>query len=263
MKAGAAGKSILFASGDMGVWGRTGNEGDGKFHPDFPGASPYITSVGGTNFVTKSVIGEEESWDSSGGGFSDHSSRPDYQKEAVEAYLELAASQDGFPSDGAFSPDGRGYPDVSALGGMTNPYCVDTAFLFGTHMMVGVGGTSASSPAVAGMFARINGERQAAGKPVMGFLNPFIYQNPQAFNDVKKGNNNWGEAEGFRALEGWDPATGMGSPKYEALKEAALKADWQEPGKPGEYPNLPTPAPPAPTPAPAVPTPSTVVETVV
>ena len=35
--------SILFASGDQGVLGREG--GGAHFHPDFPGASPYVTTV--------------------------------------------------------------------------------------------------------------------------------------------------------------------------------------------------------------------------
>ena len=72
MKAGARGLSILFASGDEGVCGR---EGCGlikrRFKPWFPDGSPYLTSVGGTDFATDST-GEEAVWPSGGGGFSDH-----------------------------------------------------------------------------------------------------------------------------------------------------------------------------------------------
>ena len=35
----------------------------------------------------------------------------------------------------------------------------------------------------------------------MGFLNPFIYQNPTAFQDVRQGENTGGGPHGFRALE--------------------------------------------------------------
>merc|ERR1712060_954772 len=58
----------------------------------------------------------------------------------------------------------------------------------------------------------------------MGFLNPFIYKNPQAFNDVEHGVNNGGGPHGFTAVKGWDAATGYGTPNFPKLKEAALKA---------------------------------------
>ena len=60
MKLSVRGVSILFASGDQGVCGRSGC-GDGTFNPDFPSASPYVTAVGGTNFETAD-IGNETSW---------------------------------------------------------------------------------------------------------------------------------------------------------------------------------------------------------
>jgi tripeptidyl-peptidase-1 len=63
MGIGARGVSILFASGDQGVWGRSGQKGK-VFHPDFPAGSPYITSVGGTDFSAKGVIGAETAWGS-------------------------------------------------------------------------------------------------------------------------------------------------------------------------------------------------------
>merc|ERR1711865_3582 len=60
MKAGTMGRSILFASGDQGVCGREGC-GFGIFKPksakpDFPGGSPYITVVGGTNFAGAGMV---------------------------------------------------------------------------------------------------------------------------------------------------------------------------------------------------------------
>jgi tripeptidyl-peptidase-1 len=54
---------------------------------------------------------------------------------------------------------------------------------------------------VAGIFAVMNTRRLLAGKRPLGFLNPLIYQNPEAFNDVTSGNN------GFPAVGGWDPVT--------------------------------------------------------
>ena len=91
----------------------------------------------------------------------------------------------------------RRYPDIAALGGQKNPYCVVVngkrhAAASGNALRLainphgrapcvaggaeGVAGTSAASPTAAAIFARLNGVRLAAGKPPLGFLNPFIYQ---------------------------------------------------------------------------------------
>jgi len=56
MKLGARGVSLLAASGDQGVWGRSGVYGSGRFNPDFPAGSPYITAVGGTDFVYRFAL---------------------------------------------------------------------------------------------------------------------------------------------------------------------------------------------------------------
>merc|ERR1711966_569080 len=184
MKAGAAGISILFASGDQGVCGRSGCGllMHARFHPDFPAASPYITAVGGTDFAQKGVIGEETTWSDGGGGFSDTFDIPEWQKEAVAAYK--ASPDADLPPAKLWNNTGRGYPDVAALGGLVNPYCVATSGMF-----QGVAGTSASSPVVAGIFALLNGLRTSQNKSPLGFLNPFIYQNSAAFNDVTSGVN--------------------------------------------------------------------------
>merc|ERR1719506_3168448 len=183
MKAGAQGLSILFASGDQGVCGRSGCGGGifggaKRFKPDFPAGSPYITSVGGTDFLSYTV-GEEQVWSDGGGGFSDTFAIPAYQADAVAAYK--ARSDADLPDPSYYNNTGRGYPDVAALGGQKTSYCVRGSLSF-----VGVAGTSASRPVVGGIFAKLNGLRLAAGAPAMGFLNPFIYQNPQAFFDVTK-----------------------------------------------------------------------------
>ena len=95
-----------------------------------------------------------------------------------------------------------------------NAYCIAVS-----KALAGVAGTSASCPVVAGVFGKLNELRLAAGKPPMGFLNPFIYQNPTGFNDVTQGNNHGAGLHGFEAIKGWDPATGMGTPNYEALSK--------------------------------------------
>lgn len=216
MKAGAMGISILFAAGDQGVWGRTG-VGE-TFHPDFPAGSPYVTAVGGTNFAEKSVIGEESAWSCGGGGFSDEFEMPSWQADAVATYFAEAAAAGVLPDAAMYNAQGRGYPDVSALGGQTNPYCI--SYRDGTFS--GVAGTSASSPVVAGIFAQLNNVRFNNGQSALGWLNPFIYANGKCFNDVNDGSSNFCNkgTTGFAALDGWDPATGMGTPIYSCLESA-------------------------------------------
>lgn len=216
MKAGTMGRSILFASGDQGVCGREGCEGIFKkasFKPDFPGGSPYITVVGGTNFAGDN-IGDEEVWSAGGGGFSNTFDIPSYQADAVSGYK--SSPDANLPPQEYWNNTGRGYPDVSALGGTKTPYCIASGGRF-----AGVAGTSAACPVVAGVFALLNGERLKAGKSPLGFLNPFIYQNPTAFQDVQSGMNNANFKYGFTAIKGWDAASGFGTPDYEALSKAA------------------------------------------
>lgn len=50
-----------------------------------------------------------------------------------------------------------------------------------------VAGTSAATPTVAGMIGLANDARLTAGKPTLGFLNPWIYQNTEPYFDVTLG----------------------------------------------------------------------------
>jgi len=215
MKAGTMGLSILFASGDQGVCGRSGCGlfKVNRFHPDFPAASPYITAVGGTDFVKKGVIGDEKAWTDGGGGFSDTFPIPAWQEVAVGAYKGNPDAD--LPEASLWNNTGRGYPDIAALGGQVNPYCICANGRF-----EGVAGTSAACPVAAGVFARLNGLRLSAGKAPLGFLNPFIYMaGPKGgFRDVKTGKITGNTHNiGFSATDGWDAATGWGTPSFAIL----------------------------------------------
>lgn len=77
-------------------------------------------------------------------------------------------------------------------------------------------GTSASAPVVAAVVSMINNERLNAGKGVVGFINPVLYRHGEGMmNDVVTGGMGGCGVEGaFRAVEGWDPVTGLGSLDY-------------------------------------------------
>ncbi|CAK5281058.1 unnamed protein product [Mycena citricolor] len=88
------------------------------------------------------------------------------------------------------------------------------------------GGTSAASPTFASIIALINDRLIAAGKPVLGFLNLFLYANPDAFNNITMGHNTGllcpESGVGFDATTGWDPLTGLGTPNFTSLLAAAM-----------------------------------------
>lgn len=208
------GVSVLVAAGDGGVCGRSGCSSNRElrdFHPDFPASSPFVTAVGGTILAQDGVIGDEITWPFGGGGFSNEFAIPAYQTESVAAY-KSGPAKSSLPFQRLWNNTGRGYPDVSALAGGDNEYCISYQGSF-----YGVQGTSASTPVVAAMFARLNDLRLQASKPALGFLNPFIYQNPGAFNDITIGCNNATGPYGFTAAVGWDPATGLGTPDFAKL----------------------------------------------
>ncbi|KAK7000200.1 family S53 protease-like protein [Favolaschia claudopus] len=210
--ASARGISILFASGDGGVNGGFDNGVDcGIFVPVFPASCPWVTAVGSTVGFNPEVA-----VDFSGGGFSNLFPTPSYQQSAVAQFLKVLPSN--FPGNGKFNQTSRAYPDLSIQG---------QNFLINWIGEVGaVGGTSASSPVVAAIVSLINEELLATGKPVLGFLNPFLYTNPSAFNDIKIGHNSGlacpASSDAFDAVPGWDPLSGLGTPNYQDLLAAAL-----------------------------------------
>jgi len=207
-KAGARGITLLFASGDSGA-----NCTNGKFTPNGPADSPYVTSVGGTQPADAwPNPGGEEAIPLSSGGFSNYWPMPDYQKDAVAKYLQ----QSGLPPKAVgYNASGRAFPDISAQ-----------ATLFYVEAGIPeplVMGTSAASPTAAGVLSMLNDLRLQNGKPSLGFLNPLIYANMHAFNDIVNGTSESGSSDcptgrkGWPAKTGWDAATGVGTPDYGKL----------------------------------------------
>ncbi|KAK7052662.1 family S53 protease-like protein [Favolaschia claudopus] len=213
MALGARGVSVIFASGDGGVHGNHDSAVscvNSTFAPAFPAACPYVTTVGGTQ-----GFAPEKAANFSGGGFSYYFPTPDYQASQVSDYLST------LPADfaGKFNHKGRGFPDV-ALQAWNYQIVADGEVRV-------EGGTSAAAPTFAAMVSLINDRLLAAGKPVLGFLNPFIYSTAsKAFTDVLEGHNSGyhcnTSSAAFDAAPGWDPLTGFGTPIFPELLAAAL-----------------------------------------
>ena len=172
----------------------------------FPTDQPWVTAVGGTELLTDgSGHYEETVWNgcdggAGGGGFSQFTPIPDFQKALPLSSLSQSNGH-------------RGAPDVSA----------DAAPCSGWPIYVGgqqhrIGGTSAGAPLWAALAALAD---QMAGHP-LGFINPALYaigvssKAAQDFRDVTQGNNSVDDGsvqvQGYTAGPRWDPASGFGSP---------------------------------------------------
>jgi len=206
-KLGTLGHTIIFASGDSGT-----SCVNNQFEPDFPGESPYITAVGATVFQqgnsgTEIAVTEF----GSGGGFSKNFPAPSYQTSFVAHYFKVANST--LPPAAKYNATGRASPDVSMIG-------QNVAIIQGGKRVM-VAGTSCSAPMFAGVVSLLNQGRLKANKPVLGFINPWLYQvaasNPNAFFDVTIGSNPGG-CGAFHCAVGYDPVTGVGTPNYAVLK---------------------------------------------
>lgn len=154
----------------------------------------------------------------------------------------LEPSVDGFPDQ-----IGRGLPDVSAMAGGNSYYFTPNGAI--TQGGLG-GGTSAAAPLWAALFQQIGTIFEAQHLPRLGYANDLLYQadviSPGAFRDVEFGNNRSSFAEagknapyvainqqgelvhvkasgyGYDAHEGFDLASGLGTPNGELLTEALL-----------------------------------------
>lgn len=243
-KIGLRGTSVMVASGDSGVYGRTDESCMGKiFRPDYPACSPYVTSVGGTYDInptylpeggstpkicrntcvsggTEVAVSSKDCGYASGGGFSNFSPMPDYQTAAVKQYFTSGVT---LPPSTFYNATNRGFPDVSAQG--------FNILIYNDKLSSEpVSGTSAASPAFSGIVSMLNdASLMKTGKP-LGFLNPLLYQlqssTPDAFHDITQGDNRCTEegcspsCKGFNAYKGWDPVTGLGTPNYPAMAAA-------------------------------------------
>ena len=224
-EAATKGMSVFASSGDSGA-SQFNCTGTGAIlSASSPASDPLVTAVGGTTLNAtdpKGNYAQENAWteqlfgcnppavalgdiNCSGGGFSTIYSRPSFQASTVNNI-------------------GRGVPDVSYDAGVNGgviTHCGICNVLNGLDpnalAFFIFGGTSAGSPQWAALTADAD---QLAGHD-LGDLNPTLYKlaasgssYAQDFNDVKGGNNDVVEIgnQGFNAVTGWDPVTGLGSP---------------------------------------------------
>lgn len=237
MKLGLQGHTIMVSSSDYGVGNAPGDptasgclseggQNQTVYNPDYPSGCPWILTVGATQLYANQTVLDRESsmavdlsypggpealkYFASSGGFSNYFTPPDYQKKALSTYF--ARYDPGHPyytanadasnigsNGGIYNRGGRGYPDVAAngaymptfVGGVANQYF----------------GTSLASPIWASVITLINQQRTIFGKGPVGFVNPVLYENAWALNDIVNGSNPNCGSSGFKSVPGWDPVT--------------------------------------------------------
>jgi tripeptidyl-peptidase-1 len=188
--------------------------------PLFPANSPYIVAVGGISWQDDDPS-RPIAWSlhegSTGGGFSDEWPMPAYQKRSVERYFAEVDGEPGVPPQAQYNRSNRAYPDLAAfmdgvplfIGGRLNPSIC--------------GGTSASTPTVAGIFSLLNDHRLNSGLPSLGFVAPRLWTIAErypgeALTDVAVASNtSTGCDTYYPAAKGWDPQTGWGYPNWPGL----------------------------------------------
>nr|HEX4315174.1 S53 family peptidase [Kofleriaceae bacterium] len=187
------GAAIFVSAGDDGYDDGGGQNGG----PDYPATSQYVISVGGTNLVKdNSTRGwSETAWSVAGGNGAGGSAcslsipKPTYQ----------ASLKTGCPF--------KATTDISAV---ADPQTGVAVYNHGTWQVVG--GTSASSPLMASIWAVTGNGANTTGD--------FVASMKSTYHDVTSGNNGTcpsGESLICNAAAGWDGPTGWGTPDATAL----------------------------------------------
>jgi subtilase family serine protease len=171
------------------------SSGDTGGKTNYPGVSPNVISAGGTSLrMSGSNVLSETGWSGSGGGPS--------------AYEPIAAFQAQVPALATKLGNHRGTPDWSFdADPATGVSVFDSTRCQGVSGWLVFGGTSVSSPSLAGIANLAASQGGAAGNGV-GFAIYSTYGGPGYsldFRDIVSGNTT------YPATPGWDFVTGIGS----------------------------------------------------
>ncbi|MGO9603509.1 MAG: hypothetical protein ACLQAT_08940 [Candidatus Binataceae bacterium] len=197
---------------------------------DEEAASPFLTSVGGTQFnpvylagFDASLVGDglEVAWNESEDK-GDHCPAKDSSGGGKSVVFTKPVWQTGFnvPNDGA-----RDVPDISmgADGNAPGFFVYSRTAGESSVSLVATGGTSISSPMWGGI-SRLIAQSQNVTR--LGNINPRLYelgnlQSPTSgLHDITSGDNTDGKIPGYSAGPGYDQVTGWGSPNIAMLVNA-------------------------------------------
>ncbi|KPI15790.1 hypothetical protein OK074_8526 [Actinobacteria bacterium OK074] len=175
----------------------TASAGDEAYGAEYPAASQYVTSVGGTALKTSSnsrgwteSVWKTSSTEGTGSGCSSYDAKPSWQtdtscsKRMISDVSAVADPATGVSVYDTYGADGTGW---------------------GTY-----GGTSASSPIIASVYA-LAGTPGSSDYPASY---PYAAAGTSALNDVTSGNNGTCSTAYYCTAEsGYDGPTGWGTPE--------------------------------------------------
>ena len=249
-QANAQGITVVAASGDAGATDcddsgvRSATQG---LWVDFPASSPYVTGLGGTEFVEGSGTYWSATNGANGGSALSYIPETVWNDTAADLLVSSSATLSaggggastlfgkpawqvgtGVPSDGH-----RDVPDLSFSSSADHDAylvcilgdCSSGGYFSTSGFSDAVGGTSVAAPSFAGIVALVE---QRLGGTRLGNVNPYIYSlaggnfASQIFHDVTTGNNKSpcttgstncpsGGTIGYSATTGYDLASGWGS----------------------------------------------------
>ena len=201
-QAATEGQWWLAAAGDKG----SDDCGNGIRAVDFPGSSPYVVSVGGTEVTPEHIADDkykgwknEVTWEVHGDGASGGGASKFFAKPAFQTALT--------PPDGV-----RDVPDVSSMSDDTDANGGYFVF-FRALWRKGWGGTSFAAPEWAGYLALIAQQHGGTiSSPLMTLYQlAGSGQYSSLFHDITAGCNGFREVHGYCATIGYDQASGLGS----------------------------------------------------
>jgi hypothetical protein len=233
-QAALQGQSIFAASGDSGS-DDCAEDAPEPVTPtlsvDDPASQPFVTGVGGTTITDAQNPPAEQVWNDGnvagggGGGVSSIWGAPSWQHAFLDAGAAASAvTQGGLAPCQESSADGSGCREVPDVSAQADEYTgAITVFAKEFGGWTTIGGTSSAAPLWAAMIADVNASSGCHASGGVGFVSPALYavaavpaEYAASFNDVKSSNNDvYGVSSNsfFSAHAGYDPATGLGSPR--------------------------------------------------
>ncbi|MDI1289483.1 MAG: S53 family peptidase, partial [bacterium] len=185
--AALVGTSSFVASGDRGSSAcqtTGGDPSDPRPTVQYPGSSPFITAVGGTqlNLGAENARIGESVWNDLQYGLSGN---------AVGTGGPSAVFDAPWYQRPITGSDVRSVPDIAAQAG-AGP---GTTIYFGGQAVGPTGGTSQASPLIATGFAMMSSQMRAEGYAPLGFVNPWLYRTARfhdgSIYDVTVGSNQY------------------------------------------------------------------------